>query len=66
MLAYLDGNDRGRADMNTPELQVVVQHFDQFGLPYAQAVLNSVPEPASMSMIAGVALLGLRRRRRGN
>jgi hypothetical protein len=66
MLAYLDGNDRDRSTMNTPELQIVVQHFDQFGLPYAQGVLNSVPEPGSLSAVGGVALLGLRRRRRIN
>jgi hypothetical protein len=63
-LAYLDGNDRNRDHMNTPELQVVVDHFDQFGLPYAQSFLNAVPEPGSVAMVGAAVALGTLRRRR--
>jgi hypothetical protein len=63
MLSFLDGTDPNRSDMTSPGLQIVLEHFDQFGTPYAQSVLNSVPEPGAVSTLAGAALLGLRRRR---
>jgi autotransporter-associated beta strand protein len=67
-MAYLDGNDRNRDQMNTPELRMVMDHFDQFGVPYAQSFLNAVPEPTSAIALAGVQALACvcthRRRRR--
>jgi hypothetical protein len=64
-MAYLDGNDRNRDDMNTPQLHMIMEHFDQFGLPYAQSFLNAVPEPASVSVIGGlVSVFAGKRRRR--
>jgi hypothetical protein len=63
MLSFLDGHDRDRSTMDTPALSVVLDHWDQFGVPYAQSVLNSVPEPGSLSL-AGLTLVGLRRRKR--
>jgi hypothetical protein len=50
--------------MNTPELHMVLDHFDQFGVPYAQSFLNAVPEPASALVFAGVQALACMRFRR--
>jgi hypothetical protein len=61
--AYLDGSDRSVADMNTRALQKVVEHFNDFGTPYAANFLASVPEPSTLGLGA-VAALGLLRRRR--
>jgi hypothetical protein len=61
--AYLDGSDRSTDDMNTKALQKVVEHFGDFGTPYAANFLASVPEPASLGMIAAAAVLFGRRRR---
>lgn len=61
-LAYLDGNDRNRERMNTPELRIVMDHFDQFGVGYAQSFLNAVPEPGSMSIFGGAVAIIISRR----
>ena len=66
-MAYLDGNDRGDTGMNTPALRMVMEHFDQFGMPYAQGFLNAVPEPTSALALLGMQVLActvLRRRRK--
>jgi hypothetical protein len=65
-LAYLDGNDRDRSKMNTPGLHLVMDHFDQFGVPYAQSFLNAVPEPASAAVVGAIcaATIPMRSRRR--
>ncbi|MBC8107742.1 MAG: autotransporter-associated beta strand repeat-containing protein [Anaerolineae bacterium] len=60
--AYLDGSDPSMQGMNTPELQKVVMHFDQFGGGYAASFLNAVPEPTST--LAALALTTMIRRRR--
>jgi hypothetical protein len=66
-VAYLDGSDRNRDKMNTPALQMVVDHFDDFGVPYAQGFLNAVPEPTTIGLgTVGTAMMTLRRRRRSN
>jgi len=62
--AYLSGDDRSLSGMNTPALQKVVDHFAEFGVPYAQSFLNSVPEPASVSVLSLTAVATLARRRR--
>jgi hypothetical protein len=41
-----------------------MQHFEQFGEPYAQGFLNAVPEPASVSVFGLIAASALARRRR--
>jgi hypothetical protein len=65
-MSYLEGGDRNTNDMNGPELRMVVDHFNQFGLGYAQSFLAAVPEPASAlfaAAIGGASLLRRRRRR---
>lgn len=62
-LAFLHG-DVPASKMNTPELQKVVQHFNQFGVSYSNAVMSAVPEPASLSVLAAAALGTTVRRRR--
>jgi hypothetical protein len=62
--AYLSGDDRSMNGMNTPALQKVVEHFDQFGVPYAQSFLNAVPEPTSAGALTVMAVAALARRRR--
>jgi hypothetical protein len=65
-LAYLGGDDRDRSHMNTPELHLVMDHFDQFGVPYAQSFLNAVPEPSALSLCGLAALAASKRRRRAH
>jgi plastocyanin len=62
---FLDGSNPTAAGMNDPALRKVMDHFAQFGEPYAQAFLSAVPEPSLL--LAGVpALIATfaRRRRR--
>jgi hypothetical protein len=65
-LSYLDGNDRSVNGMNAPSLQIVMEHFDQFGIDYARGFLNAVPEPTGIALFGVPASAGmlLRRRRR--
>jgi hypothetical protein len=60
---WLEGEDRSLRGMDTPALRLVMSHFDQFGVPYAQSFLNSVPEPGLASLIP-ITLLAMNRRRR--
>ena len=61
---WLSGDDRG-FDMNgTPGTRKVLEHFQQFGLPYARHFLAAVPEPATLAAVSLVASLLSRRRRR--
>jgi hypothetical protein len=62
---YLEGEDRSLRGMDRPELQMVIDHFAQFGVPYAQSFLSAVPEPAAATAyIAAMTALATRRRRR--
>ncbi|CAN5674561.1 hypothetical protein BH09PLA1_BH09PLA1_11960 [soil metagenome] len=62
-IAYLDGSDRSGAGMDTPSLQLVMEHYTQFGEGYAQGFLNAVPEPTSALALGGLlAMIGRRRR----
>jgi len=66
-MSYLEGGDRSSNGMDAPALQLVMEHFDAFGLPYAQSFLSAVPEPTSALTICGiaaVAIVGRRRRTR--
>ncbi|MBC8107957.1 MAG: S-layer family protein [Anaerolineae bacterium] len=63
-LSYLNGGDRSDYGINTPALQMVMDHYQQFGQPYATSFLNAVPEPTSAGIIYGLLALATRRRRR--
>ncbi|CAN5586273.1 hypothetical protein BH09PLA1_BH09PLA1_26980 [soil metagenome] len=63
-IAYLDGSDRNDSHMDTPALELVVEHFAQFGEGYAQGFLNAVPEPTSALALSGLAVLAASSRRR--
>jgi hypothetical protein len=63
---YLSGDDRSASGMDSEALQQIVQHFGQFGLPYASAFLGAVPEPAvvgALGISAGCLLARSWRRR---
>jgi hypothetical protein len=64
---YLSGEDRGAPGLDDPAVAKVVQHFEQFGLPYAQQFVAAVPEPAGSPACATAFGFGAtlwRRRRR--
>jgi hypothetical protein len=44
-LSYLDGTDRTPSGQTAAGVTKVIEHFEQFGLPYAQHFLAVVPEP---------------------
>ena len=43
-----------------------MEHFGEFGQPYATGFLNAVPEPTSALMLSGLAALAASKRRRRN
>jgi autotransporter-associated beta strand protein len=64
---YLSGDDRSASGLDNPSVQEVVQHFGQFGVPYASAFLAAVPEPMTVGVFglaAATATLARRRRPR--
>jgi len=62
-LAWLNGEAVDR--MDTPELKKVVEHFSEFGEPYAAAFnLAAVPEPNSVTATLAIVGAALSRRRR--
>ena len=62
---WLSGDDRSFDMRSTPGTAKVMEHFAQFGLPYAQGFLSAVPEPALLGAAGGsLALLCHRRQRR--
>jgi hypothetical protein len=63
-IAYITGEDRNRDTMNALPLQKVVEHFDEFGLGYANSFLSAIPEPTGAIAPGLAALLGLTPRRR--
>ncbi|CAN5568523.1 hypothetical protein BH09PLA1_BH09PLA1_04620 [soil metagenome] len=65
-MSFLDGSDRNEQTMDTPALQLVVEHYTQFGEGYAQGFLNAVPEPTGVALISGLAALTASKRRRKN
>jgi autotransporter-associated beta strand protein len=64
-MSYLDGSDRSDQGMNGPALQIVRDHFDEFGNRYASTFLSAVPEPNVMVALL-VALCPAHRRRRSS
>jgi hypothetical protein len=65
---YLNGEDRSEPSGGAAAgVQVVIDHFERFGLEYAQHFLSAIPEPNSMLAVlaSGGALCARRRRRTG-
>jgi hypothetical protein len=58
---FLSGDDRSLDGMNGEALARVREHFDRFGVPYAQAFLASVPEPATIALASACCVLSGRR-----
>jgi hypothetical protein len=63
VMDYLEGEDRSMRGMDHAALQIVVDHFNQFGNVYATSFLSSVPEPTSVVLVAASAVALVRRRR---
>jgi hypothetical protein len=65
-MAYLDGTDRTPSGREAAGVAEVIEHFEQFGLPYAQHFLAAVPEPGSIASLvtSAATLMSVRRRRR--
>jgi len=64
-MRWLSGEDHSERGMNSPPLQMVEQHFNEFGESYAQAFIAAVPEPATIALILpSTASLLLRRSNR--
>ena len=61
---FLEGEDRDYTTMNTPELQAVVRHFEQFGNGYATSLLTAVPEPSTIALLVPIGALLARRPRK--
>ncbi|CAN5481696.1 hypothetical protein BH09PLA1_BH09PLA1_01910 [soil metagenome] len=62
--SYLDGSDRSATGMDSPSLQLVQEHFTQFGESFASSFLNAVPEPSSLFVFGGFIAFAVRLRRR--
>jgi hypothetical protein len=64
-VAYLNGDDRSYKGLSDPGVAEVVEHFEQFGVRYANSFLSAVPEPVAAGVILlGISALCARRRRR--
>ena len=63
---WLSGDDRSFDMRSTPGTTKVLEHYQQFGLGYAQGFLAAVPEPAHAALLIACAIPLTRRRcRRG-
>jgi hypothetical protein len=61
-LTLLEGTDRS-LEANAQPLRQVIDHWSQFGEPYARTFLASVPEPTTAVFAAFLLLRGRRRHR---
>jgi hypothetical protein len=60
---FLSGDNRSVDGVHGPSLEMVIEHFDRFGVSYAQAFLAFVPEPSTVALV-GLTMLAYRRPRR--
>ncbi|CAN5582305.1 hypothetical protein BH09PLA1_BH09PLA1_05050 [soil metagenome] len=60
----LDGKMVMGSFSGSPSLQKVLEHYQEFGAPYAHGFLSAVPEPGAGALCAAVAGALIRRRRR--
>jgi hypothetical protein len=60
---WISGDDRSESNRAATGVQIIINHFEQFGAAYGQAFLAAVPEPMTISLLAPL-VLSLRRRRR--
>jgi hypothetical protein len=66
---YLSGDHRSQDGTDDPSVQKVVEHFAQFGVPYAKQFLAAVPEPAAavtLILLGSAAIVRRRRQRRSD
>ncbi|CAN5481748.1 hypothetical protein BH09PLA1_BH09PLA1_01920 [soil metagenome] len=63
-VSYLDGSDRSARGMDAPSLQLVQEHFTQFGESFASSFLNAVPEPQCAAVLTALAACTAGARRR--
>ena len=61
---WLSGDDRSFDMRSTPGTQKVLEHYNEFGLGYAQGFLAAVPEPASLAAVGVAALAAMSRGRK--
>jgi hypothetical protein len=61
---WVSGDDRSSAGMDTPALQLVMQHSQEFGLAYQQSFMNAVPEPGLAGLMGVAVFMSARRSRR--
>jgi hypothetical protein len=60
---WISGDDRSESGRTADGVLEAIEHFEQFGLPYAHAFLAAVPEPGSvLAAAASVGFLFPRRR----
>jgi hypothetical protein len=63
-MEYLSGEDRSTRGMNdAAALRAVMEHFSEFGVPYAAAFLAAVPEPTTIVALAALGMSSLISRR---
>ncbi|CAN5603419.1 hypothetical protein BH09PLA1_BH09PLA1_36230 [soil metagenome] len=60
---WVSGEDRSQA-MDSPALQAVTLHHEEFGMPYANAFLRAVPESESAILACAAIVLSFIRPRR--
>jgi hypothetical protein len=62
---YLSGDDRSESGLAATGVRLVIDHFERFGVEYAQHFLSAVPEPSAVALVLlGSGSLRPRRRRK--
>jgi endonuclease/exonuclease/phosphatase family metal-dependent hydrolase len=62
-LDWISGDDRSESGRAPTGVEVVIDHFEQFGAEYGRVFLAAVPEPGAVTVVGALGLLIVRRRR---